>query len=127
MNIYIITENNFFFIGIKEKLAERGKFIKMVLPLEFNVIKLDEFSDTDTFVLQVENYSTDHLFLRITRRLLGRIILTQTKRKSVRVSKLENYRVLGYIFFHQQNGLSQSTSLSKIDVRRDCNRTIPPD
>lgn len=96
MNIYIITENNFFFIGFKEKLAESGKTIKMVLPIEFNVIKLDEFSDTDTFIFHVESYSTELLFLLITRRLPGQIILTQTKRKSVGVSKLGNYRVLGY-------------------------------
>lgn len=127
MNIYIITENNFFFIGIKEKLAESGKTIKMILPFELNVTKVDEFSDTDTFIFHVESYSTELSLLLITRKLLGRIILTQTKRKSVRISKIGNHRVLGYIFLHQQNRLSLSISLSKIDVRRDCNRSIPPD
>ncbi|NCG55183.1 helix-turn-helix domain-containing protein [Serratia fonticola] len=96
MNIYIVTENNFFFIGVKEKLAESGKTIKMILPFELNVSKVDEFSDTDIFILHIENYSTELLFLLITRRLPGRIIITQTKRKLAGFSKPVNYRVLGY-------------------------------
>ncbi|WP_419236570.1 helix-turn-helix transcriptional regulator [Serratia fonticola] len=96
MNIYIVTENNFFFIGVKEKLAESGKTIKMIPPLEFNIIKVDEFSDTDTFIFHVESYSTELSLLLITRKLPGRIIFTQAKRKPMKVSMLGKYITLGY-------------------------------
>lgn len=76
--IYIVTEK-IFFIGVKEKLAESEKTIKMFLLLEFNVTKVDEFSDADIFIFHEEKYSTELLSLLITRRLQDRLFSLKPK------------------------------------------------
>ncbi|NCG54965.1 helix-turn-helix domain-containing protein [Serratia fonticola] len=96
MNIYVVTENTFFYLGIKEKLTGNGHIIKKIDPLEFKITQMDKFKSTDTFIFHTVNHAIELSFLLVTGKLPGRIIFTQTKRKALRVSMFGKYRTLDY-------------------------------
>lgn len=96
MNIYVVTENNFFYLGVKEILTESEHVIQKLDPFELKASQLGKFKNTDVFIFHTVNYPIELSFLLVDRKVPGRVIFTQTKRKPVRFSVFGEYRVLGY-------------------------------
>ncbi|MFN3071850.1 hypothetical protein ACKWMY_27575 [Serratia sp. J2] len=81
MSIYIVTENNFFFMGIKEQLPFNEANIKKIHPNEFDKKPFGEFYNEDIFVFHTANFSIELSFLISTGGLPGKLIFIPTTRK----------------------------------------------
>lgn len=81
MSIYIVTENNFFFIGIKEQLPFNKSTIKKLPPSEFNNKSMNEFYNDDVFIFHTTNFSIEISFLLSTGGLPGKLIFIPTTSK----------------------------------------------
>lgn len=90
MNIYIITENNFFFIGIKEQLTFGDWVVKKINPDELRKNLTGKFHKDDTFIFNPSNFSVDILPMIYLIGSPANNIFIPTKKKGMESLKLKN-------------------------------------
>lgn len=82
MSVYIVTENNYFFLGIESKLSSMDFLVKKINSKELEASSKSDFFEDDIFVFYTSNYSVELSFLISTGHYPGRIIFIPTDRKS---------------------------------------------
>ncbi|ALX96889.1 hypothetical protein AV650_26640 [Serratia fonticola] len=81
MAIYIVTENNFFYLGVKEKLPFSPKDIRQLLPNVLENSDMDDFDKNDVFIFHTSNFGMAFSFQISTGNFPGKVIFIPTSRK----------------------------------------------
>lgn len=81
MTIYIVTENNFFYLGVKEKLPFSPKDIRQLLPNVLENSDMDDFDKNDVFIFHTSNFGMAFSFQISTGIFPGKVIFIPTSRK----------------------------------------------
>ncbi|RDL18879.1 helix-turn-helix domain-containing protein [Serratia fonticola] len=81
MGIYVVTENNFFFIGIKEQLPFEKGSIKKIHPNELEINSTATFYRDDVFIFHTSNFGIETSFLISTGGFPGKLIFIPTTSK----------------------------------------------
>nr|WP_315292801.1 helix-turn-helix transcriptional regulator [Serratia proteamaculans] len=79
MTVYIVTDNNFFFIGLKEKLTLEK--VTLINPTETECMLKVAFEKKSIFIFFVSIFSMAMVSTIITEDLSGKIIIILTSRK----------------------------------------------
>ena len=96
MSVYIVTENNYFFLGIESKLSIMDFSAKKINAKELEESSKSDFSEEDTFVFYTSNYSVELSFLISIGHYPGRIVFIPTDRKSRFNSAFRKHVFLDY-------------------------------
>lgn len=94
MTIYLVTENNFFFLGIKAKLPFSPKDIKQLLPNALEVNKIEDYDKNDVFIFHTSKFGIEFSFQISTGRFPGKVILIPTSRNERFKLSFNQYVVL---------------------------------
>lgn len=94
MTIYIVTENNFFFLGVKAKLPFSPKKIKQLLPNAVKKSEMDVFDKDDVFIFYTSNFGIEFSFQISTGNIPGKVIFIPTSRKEKFKLSFNQYVVL---------------------------------
>ncbi len=81
MNIYIVTENNFFFIGVKEKMPFDKAAIKKLRPEALERNSMNGFGKEDVFIFHTSNFGVELSFRISTGNFPGKLIFIPTTSK----------------------------------------------
>ncbi|MGL6011287.1 MAG: helix-turn-helix domain-containing protein [Shewanella oncorhynchi] len=81
MDIYVVTENNFFFIALKEGLPFNSKKINKILPDELENTSMERFNEDDIFIFHTVNFGIELSFLVSTGNFPGKSIFIPTTSK----------------------------------------------
>lgn len=94
MAIYIVTENNFFYLGVKEKLPFNHKDIRQLLPNVLENSDMDDFDNNDVFIFHTSNFGMAFSFQISTGNFPGKVIFIPTSRKEKFKLSFNQYVVL---------------------------------
>lgn len=94
MAIYIVTENNFFYLGVKEKLPFNPKDIRQLLPNVLENSDMDDFDNNDVFIFHTSNFGMAFSFQISTGNFPGKVIFIPTSRKEKFKLSFNQYVVL---------------------------------
>ncbi|HBE9178074.1 transcriptional regulator FimZ [compost metagenome] len=78
MSIYIVTENNYFFIAIKEGLKPNIMTIRKLSPKKLENDSLAQFNQEDTFIFHTAEFGMELSFRISTGSFPGRLIFIPT-------------------------------------------------
>lgn len=74
LNVSIVTENNYFFIGVKEHLDGDGRVVRRVNPCELKDVYWGGVTEDDILIFHASNYIDEFLFLVSTPLFRGKVI-----------------------------------------------------
>lgn len=94
MTIYIVTENNFFYLGVKAKLPFSPKDMKQLLPNVLENSDMDDFDNNDVFIFHTSNFGMAFSFQISTGNFPGKVIFIPTSRKEKFKLSFNQYVVL---------------------------------
>ncbi|MBC3253038.1 hypothetical protein BFS14_17770 [Serratia fonticola] len=81
MKINIITDNNYFFLGLQEKIKNDKNEIRKVEPKTLFEETKDEIRKADVFIFYISYYSVELSYLISTEQLTGQLIFIPTNNK----------------------------------------------
>ncbi|PAA94961.1 helix-turn-helix domain-containing protein [Serratia fonticola] len=118
MNIYIITENNYFFIGLKHTLKNDKNSVEKLSPYELEISPENKFKQGDIFIFHTSNYSLKLSFLISTGHFPGKLFFIPTNGKvrfkeafsrySFLDAKSDLMTVFSKVFDTQQKSIEQT-------------------
>lgn len=78
MNIYVVTENNFFFIGLETRLHLENMVMKKIHPNDLERKSMNKFHHDDVFIFHTSFFGVELSFLISTGGLPGKFIFIPT-------------------------------------------------
>lgn len=94
MNIYIITENNYFFAGLKHTLKNGKTSVEKLSPQKLETSPDNKFKQSDIFIFYTSNYSLKLSFLLSTGHFPGKLFFIPANGKITFKEAFDRYSFL---------------------------------
>ncbi|WP_157968070.1 helix-turn-helix domain-containing protein [Edaphovirga cremea] len=123
ININIVTENAYFYIGIKEHLQDDDWMVSRINPDELKNLPGSRFKEEDIFIFYTSNYLDELSFLISRDSFAGRLIFIPTNSKVKFNSAFRRHTFLdayaGIEIIRDKITKSQVDEVSALDFMRD--------
>lgn len=96
MNVFVVTSDNYFYLGVKEGLANKDLSVKKVTPSDLSVEQLKISKLNDVFVFYKPENSVELSLLLMTEAFSGGGIFIQERKKASFTYNIGRYAVLSF-------------------------------